>query len=76
MVNNDIDEKINDDIKRIFEYIINSPNVKLYTYEDNIASILHYKYEIGSINQIFPFAGYKELYHRIEKYEKNTIRHY
>jgi hypothetical protein len=35
LVNNDIDEKINDDIKRIFEYIINSPNVKLYTYECN-----------------------------------------
>lgn len=32
-VNGGIDEKVNDDIKRIFEYIINSPNVELYTYK-------------------------------------------
>ena len=35
----DTDVKVNDDIKRTFEYIINSPNVELYTYECNNTNI-------------------------------------
>lgn len=44
--------------------IINNENIH------NIAPALLFKYEIGAINQIFPFVGYKEMYQRIEKYEK------
>jgi dephospho-CoA kinase len=48
----------------IVKKIINNENIH------NIAPLLHYKYEIGAINQIFPFAGYRKLYQEITKYEK------
>lgn len=44
--------------------IINNENIY------NIASILLFKYEIGAIEQIFPFAGYKKMYQGMEKFEK------
>lgn len=44
--------------------IINNENIY------NVASILLFKYEIGAINQIFPFAGYKKMYQGMKKFEK------
>ncbi len=56
-------DKIKDNYNNV-KKIINNGNIY------NIASILLFKYEIGAINQIFPFAGYKKMYQGIEKYEK------
>lgn len=55
--------KIKDNYNNV-KKIINNGNIY------NIASILLFKYEIGAINQIFPFAGYKKMYQGIEKYER------
>ena len=56
-------DKIKDNYNSV-KKIINNENIH------NIASILLFKYEVGAINQIFPFAGYKKMYQGIEKYEK------
>ena len=43
--------------------IINTENIY------DISYLLLFKYEIGAINQVMPFAGYKKLYQSIEKME-------
>ena len=56
-------DKIKKNYKNV-KKIINDKNIY------NIASILQFKYEIGAINQIFPFAGYTRMYKGTEKYEQ------
>ena len=71
--NNELEKTYRRVMMREAEKIIDNYNgVKIINKENiyNIASILLFKYEIGAINQIFPFAGYKKMYQGIEKYEK------
>ena len=57
---------------------INYNNIEKIILNENvnyIATTLLFKYEIGAINLIYPFAGFKKQYQDLEKYElkNNTL---